>query len=57
MGDNRDDSFDSRFWGFLGRDRIRGRPLFIYYSFDPQGILPLPFLTAVRWKRIFSTPN
>jgi len=57
MGDNRDISYDSRYWGFLGRDRIDGRPLFIYYSFDKQGALPLPFLTAIRWSRIFSTPD
>ncbi len=57
MGDNRDNSYDSRYWGFLGRDRIDGRPLFIYYSFDKRGVLPLPFLTAIRWSRIFSTPD
>ncbi len=57
MGDNRDDSYDSRYWGFLGRDRIRGRPLFIYYSYDKNGLLPLPFFTAVRWDRIFSHPH
>ncbi len=57
MGDNRDNSYDSRYWGFLGRDRIDGRPLFIYYSFDRGGVLPLPFLTAIRWRRIFSTPD
>lgn len=57
MGDNRDNSYDSRYWGFLGRDRIDGRPLFIYYSFDKRGALPLPFLTAIRWSRILSTPD
>jgi signal peptidase I len=57
MGDNRDNSYDSRYWGFLGRDRIDGKPLFIYYSFDRKGLLPLPFLTAIRWSRIFSIPE
>jgi signal peptidase I len=57
MGDNRDNSYDSRYWGFLGRNRIRGRPLIVYYSFDPNGMLPLPFLTAIRWRRIFSMPR
>ncbi len=57
MGDNRDNSYDSRYWGFLGRDRIDGRPLFIYYSFDKNGMLPLPFLTSIRWDRIFSRPD
>ena len=57
MGDNRDNSYDSRYWGFLGRERVDGRPLFIYYSFDRNGVLPLPFLTAIRWRRIFSKPH
>lgn len=57
MGDNRDNSYDSRYWGFLGRDRIRGRPLMIYYSYDKEGMLPLPFLTSIRWGRIFSSPR
>ena len=57
MGDNRDNSYDSRYWGFLGRDRIAGRPLFIYYSFDKKGLMPLPFLTNIRWNRIFSKPD
>jgi signal peptidase I len=57
MGDNRDNSYDSRYWGFLGRDRIAGRPLLIYYSFDPSSLMPLPFLTGIRWDRLFSRPN
>jgi signal peptidase I len=57
MGDNRDNSYDSRYWGFLGRDRIRGRPLFVYYSYNKRGVLPLPFLTAVRWTRLFARPD
>ncbi len=57
MGDNRDNSYDSRYWGFLGRDRIAGRPLVIYYSFDKNGVMPLPFLTGIRWGRIFSAPR
>jgi signal peptidase I len=34
MGDNRDDSLDSRYWGFIPRENIIGRPLFIYWSFE-----------------------
>ena len=34
MGDNRDDSQDSRFWGFLPQSYVKGRALFIYWSFD-----------------------
>ncbi|MDH5642635.1 MAG: signal peptidase I [Gemmatimonadota bacterium] len=54
MGDNRDSSYDGRWWGFLGKDRIMGRAVIIYYSFDKNGILPLPFFTAIRWRRLFS---
>ncbi|MBA2627401.1 MAG: signal peptidase I [Gemmatimonadales bacterium] len=53
MGDNREDSYDSRYWGFLARSSVRGSPMFVYYSFDPSSYRPLPFLTAVRWNRIF----
>lgn len=55
LGDNRDNSEDSRYWGFVGRDDIRGRPLFIYYSFDPFSRQPLPWLTRIRWGRIGET--
>jgi signal peptidase I len=57
MGDNRDNSFDSRYWGFVDRRVIRGRPLFIYYSFDHESWRVLPFLTAIRWGRIGHQPR
>ncbi|HEX9730171.1 MAG TPA: signal peptidase I [Gemmatimonadales bacterium] len=57
MGDNRDNSYDSRYWGFLGRDRIKGQPLVVYYSYDKTGVLPLPFVTSIRWTRLLSTPD
>jgi signal peptidase I len=34
MGDNRDNSNDSRYWGFINRDEIIGRPLFVYWSYE-----------------------
>jgi signal peptidase I len=52
MGDNRDDSEDSRYWGFVERDAIRGRPLVVYYSFDPVSGRAVPWLSSVRWSRI-----
>ena len=52
MGDNRDQSLDSRFMGFIPRDVIRGTPLFIYYSWNKQADRALPWITAVRWGRI-----
>ena len=52
MGDNRDDSQDSRFWGFLPAHYIKGRALFIYWSFDvPDDGTSAGF--APRWGRLF----
>jgi signal peptidase I len=52
LGDNRDNSEDSRYWGFVQREAIRGRPWFVYYSFDPAASDGPPWLRAVRWDRI-----
>jgi signal peptidase I len=52
MGDNRDDSEDSRYWGFVERDAIRGRPLFVYYSFNPGSGNAAPWLSSIRWSRV-----
>jgi signal peptidase I len=57
MGDNRDDSWDGRYWGFLPRRNVTGSPLIIYYSWDPQSWRPLPILTATRWNRLFTIPK
>jgi signal peptidase I len=39
MGDNRDNSLDSRFWGFIPQENIVGSPMIVYWSWDPD--LPL----------------
>lgn len=57
LGDNRDGSRDGRFWGFVPRRNIQGSPVIIYFSYDPGHWRPLPFLTAIRWKRLFSLPR
>jgi len=57
MGDNRDSSYDGRYWGFLPRTNVRGRPLLVYFSYDANSWRSLPFLTAVRWNRLFSSPE
>jgi signal peptidase I len=46
MGDNRDNSQDSRYWGFLPRDYIKGKALIIYWSYAPEN------LTRTRWSRM-----
>lgn len=53
MGDNRYDSKDSRYWGFVPRENVRGRPTFVYYSYNADDSdRPLPFITDIRWSRI-----
>lgn len=53
MGDNRYNSKDSRYWGVVPRENVRGRPLFVYYSWNADDSdRPLPFLTDIRWSRI-----
>lgn len=49
QGDNRHNSADSRYWGFVPEDHIVGKPLFIWWSSDPDG----KGLAAVRWERLF----
>ncbi len=69
MGDNRDRSLDSRFWGFIPRENVIGRPLFIYWSFvtpedqyrrttmqDRIGFVlhvVSHFVSETRWSRMF----
>ena len=57
LGDNRDESFDCRYYGFIPRANLRGAPLFVYVSFDPHSWRPLPFVTSIRWNRLFRSPH
>ena len=47
MGDNRDRSYDSRFWGFVDRNEVEGRAILIYWSWDSDGTGLIP----LRWDR------
>ncbi len=69
MGDNRDNSQDSRYWGFLPRDNIKGKALVIYWSYEAEredyqeggpgatlrGVASVfvHFFTRTRWDRMF----
>ena len=69
MGDNRDNSQDSRYWGFLPRDYVKGKALIIYWSYESGredyldegvgatikrlGSVVTHFFTRTRWERLF----
>ena len=71
MGDNRDNSQDSRYWGFLPRDYVKGKALLIYWSYESEredyeatgaaeqvkglGSVFAHFFTRTRWERMFKT--
>ncbi len=69
LGDNRDNSADSRYWGFVPRANIFGKPVLIYWSYDAPTerlLAPTPgadhildvalhFFTKTRWERAFRT--
>jgi len=53
MGDNRHNSEDSRYWGYVPENHIVGKPVFIWLSMDANG----KGLNKVRWERMFTTVN
>jgi signal peptidase I len=69
LGDNRDNSADSRYWGFVPRENVVGKPLLVYWSYDaptsdlqewtPGRVVDVAqhFLTRTRWKRSFLVPR
>jgi signal peptidase I len=54
LGDNRDNSADSRYWGFVDAEAVKGRPMVVYFSYDRETHDALPWLTDIRWNRLGS---
>lgn len=56
MGDDRDNSLDGRAWGFVPRDLIIGRAMFVYWSYDETQSFtgPIDFFANSRWRRTFT---
>jgi signal peptidase I len=50
QGDNRHNSADSRYWGFVPEDHIVGKPIFIWWSSDPDR----GGFGGIRWNRLFT---
>jgi signal peptidase I len=52
LGDNRDNSLDSRYWGFVADSLVKGRPFVVYYSYSPDSVDTFAWLTHIRWTRL-----
>jgi signal peptidase I len=73
LGDNRDDSYDSRYWGFVPQENVVGRPLVIYWSMDRSEtamagrqrsdklssltVSVMQLLSGLRWHRMLRIPQ
>ncbi len=57
LGDNRQASYDSRYFGPVPVQNVQGQPSLIYYSYDPNAQMMAPWLTAARWSRVGKRPS
>ena len=55
MGDNRQNSLDARFWGYVPFDHVVGKPVFIWLSWDPNAEGIFAKIKSIRWDRMFTT--
>ena len=55
MGDNRHNSLDSRYWGFVPFDHVLGKPVMIWFSWDADAPTFKEKLKSIRWDRMFTT--
>lgn len=52
LGDNRDESLDSRYWGLVEEPSVKGKAAVLYFSYDGNALSPVPYVNGVRWSRI-----
>ena len=55
MGDNRHNSLDSRYWGFVPFDHVLGKPVMVWFSWDADAPTFMAKLKSIRWNRMFTT--
>ena len=55
MGDNRHNSLDSRYWGFVPFDHVLGKPVMVWFSWDADAPSFMAKLKSIRWNRMFTT--
>lgn len=55
LGDNRDNSLDSRAWGVVADSLLRGSPWVVYFSYEPDSSARVPWITRIRWPRLGAT--
>ena len=55
MGDNRHNSLDARYWGYVPFDHVLGKPVMVWFSWDANASSFMAKLKSIRWDRMFST--